>query len=69
MASLECIKQHFGDSIETKIKAAEALPTHILAASKMMVNALLTGNKILVCGNGGSAADAQHLSSELINRL
>lgn len=41
----------------------------VARASQLMTNALLTSNKILVCGNGGSAADAQHFSSELLNRF
>lgn len=62
------IKQNFTDSIQTKITAADSLPTSILAASEVMIQALLNGHKIMSCGNGGSAADAQHFSAELINR-
>lgn len=60
---------HFGASIETKTLAAEQLPPFIEQAAQVMVNALLSGGKILSCGNGGSAGDAQHFSSELLNRF
>jgi phosphoheptose isomerase len=62
------IKQHFTDSIQTKITAADCLPDAIVKAADIMIQALLNGHKIMSCGNGGSAADAQHLSSELLNR-
>ncbi|MGA2654871.1 MAG: phosphoheptose isomerase [Gammaproteobacteria bacterium] len=61
--------QLFSASIEAKITAADILPTHIAKAAQVMVDALLSGHKILSCGNGGSAADAQHFSAELINRF
>ncbi|NHI01183.1 SIS domain-containing protein [Oceanimonas sp. MB9] len=64
----EEIKASFTESIQTKIAAAEALPDDILAAAQMMVMCLLNGNKLLVCGNGGSNALAQLFVSELINR-
>lgn len=69
MKAIDRIQQHFSDSIQTKIAAAEQLPTLIEAAGKVMVRALLDGHKILSCGNGGSAADAQHFSAELLNRF
>lgn len=65
---LDNIKKSFTESIQTKIAAAEALPESIEKAAKMMTDALIRGNKILSCGNGGSAGDAQHFSSELLNR-
>lgn len=65
---IEKIKENFKQSIQTKIAASEMLPSAIEQASMMMVNALIRGNKILSCGNGGSAGDAQHFSSELLNR-
>ncbi|MBV7315642.1 phosphoheptose isomerase [Shewanella sp. NIFS-20-20] len=65
---LERIKGSFTESIQTKIDAAEALPESIAMAAEMMVHCLLGGNKILACGNGGSAGDAQHFSAELLNR-
>lgn len=65
---LDNIKKSFTESIQTKIAAAEALPEYIQKGAQMMIDALIRGNKILSCGNGGSAADAQHFSSELLNR-
>ena len=65
---IENIKANFTESIQTKIAASEVLPEAIANASTMMVEALIRGNKILSCGNGGSAGDAQHFSSELLNR-
>ena len=63
------IKDNFNQSIQTKIAASEALLEPIARASQMMVNCLIQGNKILSCGNGGSAGDAQHFSSEMLNRF
>lgn len=65
---IEQIKANFTESIQTKIAASETLPEVILSAGQILVNALVNGNKILTCGNGGSAGDAQHFSSELLNR-
>jgi len=65
---IDDIKKSFTESIQTKIAAAEALPEPIEKGAKMMIEALIRGNKILSCGNGGSAGDAQHFSSELLNR-
>lgn len=62
------IYKAFADSIETKQKSASTLAESIELASAKMNQALLDGQKILVCGNGGSAADAQHFSAELLNR-
>ena len=57
------------ESIATKQTAAEALVESIAAAGRVMSDALLDDGKILSCGNGGSAADSQHFSSELLNRF
>ena len=65
---LERIKQHFLDSIHTKQQALESISGSILLAGEKMVKCLSSQGKILSCGNGGSAADAQHFSSELLNR-
>lgn len=69
MTTIEKIKQHFSDSIQTKMAAAETLPENINQAGQLMIDALVSGHKILSCGNGGSAADAQHFSAELLNRF
>jgi D-sedoheptulose 7-phosphate isomerase len=62
------IQAAFQASIETKQISENALVESIELASAMLNEALLGGHKILVCGNGGSASDAQHFSSELLNR-
>jgi D-sedoheptulose 7-phosphate isomerase len=62
------VRQHFEDSIATKQAAIELAPA-IAAAAATMTRCLLEDGKILSCGNGGSAADAQHFSSELLNRF
>lgn len=69
MTQIQRIQQHFSDSIQTKINAAESLPVVIEQAGQVMVNALLNQHKILACGNGGSAGDSQHFSAELLNRF
>ena len=61
--------EHFQASIEAKKTSAEQLPLAITQAADLMVHCLLNGGKILSCGNGGSAGDAQHFSSELLNRF
>ena len=63
------IKQIFNDSIQTQITAADTLSDVIAKACQLMVDALLANHKILCCGNGGSAADAQHFSAEMLNRF
>jgi phosphoheptose isomerase len=63
------MRQHFNDSIQTKITAADTLIQPIARAGEAMARSLLDNHKILSCGNGGSAADAQHFSSELLNRF
>lgn len=63
------VSQHFADSITTKTNALASLCDIIASAAKKMATCLDAGHKILSCGNGGSAADSQHFSSELINRF
>lgn len=62
-------KQHFVDSIAVKTLALESVIESIVLAGTRMANALAQDHKILSCGNGGSAADAQHFSAELLNRF
>lgn len=66
---LESIKESFTESIQTQIAAAETLPEQITKAAIVMVQCLLNGNKILCCGNGGAAANAQIFSACLLNRF
>jgi len=63
------VSQHFADSASTKQKSAELLAGPIAQAVEMMVKCMLANGKILACGNGGSAADAQHFAAELIGRF
>ena len=63
------IRDHFLESIETKRVSMEALAPPMARAADVASSALLENHKILSCGNGGSAADAQHFSSELLNRF
>lgn len=65
----ERVRQHFNDSIQTKMLAVDHLAEQIVAAGKAMAQCLLNNNKILSCGNGGSAGDSQHFSAELLNRF
>ena len=66
--TFERIQKHFDASIHVKTQSAHELPSAIGQISEMMTQCILSGHKILCCGNGGSAADAQHFSAELLNR-
>ena len=63
------ISRHFTDSAQTKLDAIEMLAGPIAEAAQRMVDCLLGNGKILACGNGGSAADAQHFAAELVGRF
>jgi D-sedoheptulose 7-phosphate isomerase len=63
------IGEHFSESAHLKLQCMDALAAPIAAAAQLMVDCLKADGKILACGNGGSAADAQHFSSELLNRF
>lgn len=69
MDPVKRVRDHFSESIAAKQAAAEQLAESIVAAGRLMSDALLSDGKILSCGNGGSAADSQHFSSELLNRF
>lgn len=60
---------HFNESADLKMQAAAVLAPSISDAVDMMFAALSQGNKILACGNGGSAADCQHFAAELVGRF
>ena len=68
MDMLARIRELFTESIQTKIDAADALPESIAMAADTLVNALVNGQKILSCGNGGSAGNAMHFASIMLNR-
>jgi D-sedoheptulose 7-phosphate isomerase len=63
------VKQHFTESVSTKNAAAEVLAPAIARAGQLMARSLLDDGRIFSCGNGGSAADSQHFSAELLNRF
>jgi D-sedoheptulose 7-phosphate isomerase len=63
------IQKHFKDSIAVKQLSVDTLAGPIQKAAILMSERLRAGNKIMSCGNGGSAADAQHFSAELLNRF
>ncbi len=67
--SLSRIETIFNTSIAVKQATLDCLAQDILKASKKMVQCLLNEGKIMACGNGGSAADSQHFTSELVNRF
>ena len=69
MDTLVRIREIFTESIQTKIDAADALPESIALATDILVDALVNGKKVLCCGNGGSAGDAMHFASEMVNRF
>lgn len=65
----ERVTQLFNDSIETKRHCMPQLAQSVADAASLIVSALLEGGKVLSCGNGASAADAQHFSSLMLNRF
>lgn len=69
MNHIDAIKQIITDSIAAKQAALENMTADLDKACTAMISSLKNGNKVLSCGNGGSAADAQHFSSELLNRF
>ncbi|MDR9435713.1 MAG: phosphoheptose isomerase [Thiohalophilus sp.] len=69
MSISDNIQHLFDASVETKLQAKPVLAEPIARGVELMVAALQRGNKILSCGNGGSAADAQHFAAELVCRF
>ncbi len=63
------VAEHFNDSATLKLAAAKKLAAPIARAATIAAEALRAGGKVLACGNGGSAADAQHFAAELVNRF
>ena len=63
------IEEHIAESIAVKQAAANQIVPSIASAGRLMSQSLLDEGKILSCGNGGSAGDAQHFSAELLNRF
>ncbi len=63
------IQQQFFDSADLKYAAAEVLSKPIVDAVSAIVGCITSGGKVLTCGNGGSAADAQHFAAEFVGRF
>src|SRR5688572_30404369 len=63
------VAAHFAESANLKLAAAESLAEPVARAGSLLAEALRAGGKVLACGNGGSAADAQHFAAELVNRF
>lgn len=63
------IQQHFIDSADLKYQAAQTLSKPIAAAVQAVLACVTSGGKVLACGNGGSASDAQHFAAEFIGRF
>lgn len=66
---IERIIGHFNESARLKLDVAELLAPAIASAAERVLQCVLSDGKVLSCGNGGSAADAQHFSSEMVNRF
>jgi D-sedoheptulose 7-phosphate isomerase len=69
MDPVERIRRHFSECADLMARSGAALAEPIARAAQLMTHCLLQERKLLVCGNGGSAADAQHFSSEMLNRF
>src|SRR5258706_4513588 len=63
------LKQHFEEGIELGRRMAQTMPAELGGAGEALAQALKSGKKALACGNGGSAADAQHFAAELVGRF
>lgn len=66
---VEDIKSYFEKLQGTLCAVAEKMPDNLLSSCRIIVEALRLGNKVLIMGNGGSAADAQHFAAELVGRF
>lgn len=63
------IRAHFEESIQAKQQAVEVLAEPTAEAALLLINCLMNDGKILICGNGGSAGDAQHFAAEMTGRF
>jgi D-sedoheptulose 7-phosphate isomerase len=63
------INESLNESSETKLKIIDECSEDIISASELIIDAFRSGNKLLLCGNGGSAADCQHIAAELVIRM
>lgn len=69
MDPVERVQQTFADSIDVKMQSAELLSEMIAETASRLADCLINGHKLMSCGNGGSAGDAQHFSAEMLNRF
>lgn len=69
MSLQDRVINHFSDSIDVKQASMNSLCDLIVYAAETIVESLVNDKKILTCGNGGSAGDAQHFASEMLNRF
>jgi D-sedoheptulose 7-phosphate isomerase len=69
MDAVKRIRGHFAASAQLKTDSAETLAPLIARAANVMTECLFSDGKILACGNGGSASDAQHFAAELVGRF
>jgi len=69
MDHLDRIRRHFHDSAQVKLAAVDRLAPEVARAAAVLADCLLADGKLLACGNGGSAADAQHFAAEMVGRF
>jgi D-sedoheptulose 7-phosphate isomerase len=69
LSAREVIRAHFRQSADVKLRTAETCAADIERAALLVAESFTRGGKLLICGNGGSAADSQHMAAELISRL
>ncbi len=69
MAFAERIKNHFSENIQTNILIADSMSEDIASAGEKLANVILRGNRILLCGNGRCAAQANHFTTQLLHRF
>jgi len=65
----EAIRSYFAESADTKRRTVVQCEDAILAAAHLIAHSFRAGGKVLLCGNGGSAADCQHMAAEFVSRL
>ena len=66
---IDKLNRYVQDSLETKKKSFQNIAAQVIEAGEKIKTCLFGGNKVLICGNGGSAADAQHLAAEIVCRF
>jgi D-sedoheptulose 7-phosphate isomerase len=69
ISDIDLIRRHLAESAAVKNRLAATVAPMIAAAGVRLADVVAHGGKILLCGNGGSAADCQHIAAELTNRL